>query len=74
MIVRKGDGAYLYATTDLAALKYRAMELKKDWIIYITDDSQREHFRMVFEVDETPSSPTVYLLTPPLGCSTSRVV
>jgi len=50
LIVRKGDGAYLYATTDLAAVKQRVKDLKKDWIIYVTDNSQREHFRQVFEV------------------------
>ena len=52
LIIRKGDGAYLYATTDLAALKQRVQDLKKDRIVYVTDDSQREHFRMVFEVNE----------------------
>lgn len=50
MIIQKGDGAYLYATTDLAAVKQRVQDLKKDWIIYVTDHSQREHFRQVFEV------------------------
>jgi arginyl-tRNA synthetase len=48
MIVRKSDGAYLYATTDLAAVRYRLDELKADRIIYITDARQSQHFAMLF--------------------------
>ncbi len=50
MIVRKGDGGYLYATTDLAAARYRVGELHADRIIYITDSRQSQHFAMVFAV------------------------
>lgn len=48
MIIRKSDGAYLYATTDLAALQFRTRELKADRIIYVTDSRQTQHFEMVF--------------------------
>jgi arginyl-tRNA synthetase len=48
MIIRKSDGAYLYATTDLAALQYRIRELHADRIIYVTDARQAQHFEMVF--------------------------
>ena len=51
-IVQKSDGAYLYATTDLAALKYRVEELKADRIIYVTDARQKLHFEMLFKVAE----------------------
>ena len=47
-IVRKSDGAFLYATTDMAALKYRATELNADKIIYVTDARQKLHFEMLF--------------------------
>jgi arginyl-tRNA synthetase len=47
-IVQKSDGAYLYATTDLAALRYRIKELKADHIIYVTDARQKLHFEMLF--------------------------
>jgi arginyl-tRNA synthetase len=47
-IVQKSDGAFLYATTDLAALKYRIEELKADEIIYVTDARQKLHFEMLF--------------------------
>jgi len=49
MIVQKGDGGYLYATTDLAAAQYRLQELKADRIIYLTDARQAQHFAMVFD-------------------------
>lgn len=47
-LIQKSDGAFLYATTDLAALKYRADELQADWIIYVTDNRQALHFEMLF--------------------------
>ncbi len=50
LIVQKSDGAYLYATTDLAAIRYRVGELKADKIIYVTDARQGLHFEMVFAV------------------------
>jgi arginyl-tRNA synthetase len=49
-IIQKSDGAYLYATTDLAALRYRISELKADGIIYVTDSRQKLHFEMLFAV------------------------
>jgi len=49
-IIRKSDGAYLYATTDLAALRYRVDELKADAIVYVTDSRQKLHFEMLFSV------------------------
>ena len=50
LIVQKSDGAYLYATTDLAAIRYRVDKLKADKIIYVTDARQSLHFQMVFAV------------------------
>jgi arginyl-tRNA synthetase len=49
-IIQKSDGAYLYATTDLAALRYRVNELKANAIIYVTDSRQKLHFEMLFAV------------------------
>lgn len=49
-IIQKSDGAFLYATTDLAAMKFRIDELKADTIIYVTDARQGLHFKMLFEV------------------------
>lgn len=52
LIIRKSDGAYLYATTDLACLRYRTTELQAKRIIYVTDARQNQHFAMVFKVAE----------------------
>jgi len=49
-IIQKSDGAYLYATTDLAALRYRVDKLKANAIIYVTDARQKLHFEMLFAV------------------------
>ncbi len=49
-IVQKSDGAYLYATTDLAAIRYRVGQLKADRIVYVTDSRQALHFQMLFKV------------------------
>jgi arginyl-tRNA synthetase len=48
LIVKKSDGAYLYATTDLAGLRHRYQNLGVDQIIYVTDARQKLHFEMVF--------------------------
>lgn len=48
LIVRKADGGYNYATTDLAALKYRIHIQKANKILYVTDHGQATHFQQVF--------------------------
>jgi arginyl-tRNA synthetase len=50
LIVQKTDGGYNYATTDLAAVRYRIQTDKADRIIYITDAGQADHFAQVFQV------------------------
>lgn len=49
-IIQKSDGAYLYATTDLAAIRYRVSQLHADEIVYVTDARQKLHFEMLFAV------------------------
>ncbi|KAK9676975.1 hypothetical protein RND81_11G113500 [Saponaria officinalis] len=59
-IVVERDGGFNYASTDLTALWYRLYEEKAEWIIYVTDVGQREHFEMFFHVsvpEDTNSSP-----------------
>jgi len=48
-IVRKADGAYTYATTDLATIRYRVNELQADTILYVVDTRQGDHFELLFE-------------------------
>lgn len=50
VIVRKSDGGYLYATTDLAAIRYRNRTLQANRVLYFTDARQALHFRQVFAV------------------------
>jgi arginyl-tRNA synthetase len=47
-MIRKSDGGFLYATTDMAAIDYRVRELGADWIIYVVDARQRLHFSLLF--------------------------
>jgi arginyl-tRNA synthetase len=50
VIVQKSDGGYLYATTDLAALRYRSKDLAAKRISYVVDARQSGHFKQVFKV------------------------
>ncbi|MBR8830022.1 MAG: Arginine--tRNA ligase [Chroococcopsis gigantea SAG 12.99] len=50
LIVKKTDGGYNYATTDLAAITYRVNEDRADRIIYVTDAGQANHFAQIFQV------------------------
>ncbi|QDP94570.1 arginine--tRNA ligase [Microlunatus elymi] len=50
MIIRKSDGGYGYATTDLAAIRRRVRELHADRIVYVVDMRQSAHFDQVFAV------------------------
>ncbi len=50
LIVQKSDGGYNYATTDLAALRYRIQHDKAERIIYVTDAGQANHFAQVWQV------------------------
>ena len=50
LIVQKTDGGYNYATTDLAAIRYRIKEDGAKRIIYVTDSGQANHFAQVFAV------------------------
>lgn len=49
LIVRKSDGGFLYATTDLAAVRHRADVMEADRVLYVTDVGQSQHFQMVFD-------------------------
>ncbi len=51
-IIQKSDGGYLYATTDLAAVKYRSYDLNADRSLYVVDARQSLHFQQVFAVAE----------------------
>ncbi|QDT37019.1 arginine--tRNA ligase [Stratiformator vulcanicus] len=48
-IIRKRDGAFLYATTDLATIKYRVDQWHADSILYVVDKRQSQHFEQLFD-------------------------
>lgn len=49
-IVRKRDGGYNYATTDIATMEGRVAEFNPDRVIYVTDERQQLHFKQVFAI------------------------
>src|SRR5262245_26519684 len=49
-IIRKRDGGYNYATTDLATVDYRIRDLRADAIWIITGAPQQLHFKQIFEI------------------------
>ena len=50
VIIQKADGGYLYATSDLAAMRYRSSVLKADRVLYFVDLRQALHFQQVFSL------------------------
>lgn len=50
LIVQKSDGGFNYATTDLAALRYRIEKDGANRLIYVTDSGQANHFAQFFQV------------------------
>ena len=62
LLIRKADGAFLYATTDLATIRWRLEHWKPDRILYVVDHRQSQHFEQVFEaVSYTHLTlPTIY--------------
>ena len=50
LIIQKADGAYNYATTDLACIIDRVERLGCDDLLYVVGTPQTQHFKMVFEV------------------------
>lgn len=50
-IIRKADGGFLYATTDLATLDYRTEHFKADSIWYVVGAPQEKHFKQIFDIE-----------------------
>ena len=50
LIIRKRDGGFNYATTDLATVDYRINDLKADAIWYVVGAPQTLHFKQIFEI------------------------
>ncbi|HWB19834.1 MAG TPA: arginine--tRNA ligase, partial [Phycisphaerales bacterium] len=73
MLIQKSDGGYLYATTDLAALRYRVFEIGASLVIYVVDARQRDHFKDLFDAARkinwhlTPDGTPAKLVHVPFG-------
>lgn len=50
-IIRKADGGFLYATTDLATLDYRTAHFNADSIWYVVGAPQEKHFKQIFDIE-----------------------
>ena len=50
-IIRKADGGFLYATTDLATLDYRTQNFNADSIWYVVGAPQEKHFKQIFDIE-----------------------
>jgi arginyl-tRNA synthetase len=50
LIIQKSDGGFNYATTDLAAIRYRTQQDGADRVLYVVDAGQGNHFAQVFQV------------------------
>lgn len=59
-LVQKKDGSFLYATSDLATIKFRKNKLNVDKAVYVTDERQQNHFKQVFEISEMLGAPYNY--------------
>src|SRR5436190_1511253 len=49
-IIRKSDGGFNYATSDIATVDYRITELKRDTVWYVVGAPQTLHFKQIFEI------------------------
>ena len=73
LLIRKRDGGFLYATSDLAAIHHRTQETGADRCIYVVDARQKDHFRDVFDAariaqwDRTNDGHEVQLVHVPFG-------
>ncbi|HEY4283428.1 MAG TPA: arginine--tRNA ligase [Chthoniobacterales bacterium] len=50
IIIRKRDGGFNYATTDIATVDYRVRDLKADTVWYVVGAPQTLHFKQIFEI------------------------
>jgi len=58
LIIRKRDGGFNYATTDLATIDYRVNDLKADAIWYVVGAPQTLHFKQIFAVTRREGNST----------------
>ena len=69
IIVQKTGGGFLYATTDLAAVRYRQKVLNADRALYFVDARQSLHFQQIFTLSRKAgfAQPSISLEHMPFG-------
>ncbi|MCR4318649.1 MAG: arginine--tRNA ligase [Planctomycetes bacterium] len=67
LLIRKQDGAFLYATSDLAAIRYRMQTWNPSKILYVTDVRQSLHFEQVFAASKIAENFDTELVHVPFG-------
>ena len=72
MLVRKKDGAFLYATTDLATLEYRMETWNPDAILYVVGHPQSLHFKQLFAAAQLAGHEDVELVHVGFGSVTDE--
>src|SRR5690606_4141064 len=70
VIVQKAGGGYLYATTDLAAMRYRHRVLKADRLLHFVDQRQALHFQQAFAVPRKAGFVPDAMQRARMGCGT----
>ncbi len=71
-IVQKSDGAFTYATSDLACIKYRVEHFKPTTMVYVVDDRQSLHFQQLFSAAKKWGYEKVELVHVAFGKITSK--
>ena len=71
-IVQKADGAFTYATSDLACIRYRLEQWTPDVIVYVVDDRQSLHFQQIFEIAHLTGHQNVELVHVAFGKITGK--
>ena len=69
LLVQKSNGALLYASSDMAALKYRQERWQPSQIIYVVGQEQKFHFKQLFAFNDVVKDTTAELDSPWLWSS-----
>ena len=48
LTVVKSDGGFTYDTSDMACIRDRINTDKAEWVVYVTDIGQSQHFKVIF--------------------------
>lgn len=61
LTIVKSDGGFTYDTSDMACMRHRIEEEHGQWLIYVTDAGQSQHFKVSHERWQIPLSMLIYI-------------